>query len=211
MTSLRLFTESKWMISSRSSPSFSRPSSFLQKHYGDWMHPLNVIFLGYFLVSSDSWHRLGAQEPAPRNRITLDASLLAGGLSYARLTSSDKLVGAGAGVGTEFSIRMVHGEKWGKTSTEFAHVDMFTRLETPGRWQYDLGLKAAADIHSQAVHGQSGSEAVPGGFLGGYIAPMWGWRQFRVGPRVQAGVYWTPGPSFGIGVTPLTARFLFKF
>lgn len=84
-------------------------------------------------------------------------------------------------------------------------------LETPGRWQYDVGLRAAADIHSQAVHGQSGSEADVGGFLGGYIAPMWGWRQIRVGPRLQAGVYWSPHPSFGIGVTPLTARLTFKF
>src|SRR5437762_2183607 len=62
-------------------------------------------------------------------------------------------------------------------------------LDDPlGRWQYDVGLKAAADIHSQAVHGQSGSETDFGGFLGGYIAPMWGWRQFRFGPRLQAGV-----------------------
>ena len=46
--------------------------------------------------------------------------------------------------------------------------------------------------------------------LGGYIAPMWGWRHFRVGPRLQAGVYWSsPVPTFGIFVTPLTARLLF--
>jgi hypothetical protein len=120
------------------------------------MRALDVICVSYFLVSSGSWHKLAAQEPAPRNQLTLDASILAGGVSYGRMTSSDKLVGAGAGVGTEFDIRLVRGEKWGKTSLELAHVEMFTRLEKPGRWQYDLGLKAAADIHSQAVHGQSG-------------------------------------------------------
>ena len=175
------------------------------------MRALNVICLAYFLVLFDSWHQLAAQAPAPRNQLTLDASILAGGLSYARRTSSDKLVGAGAGVGAEFGIRLVHGENWGKSSVELVHVEMFERLETPGRWQYDFGLKAAADIHSQAVHGQSGSEADLGGFLGGYIAPMWGWRQFRFGPRLQAGLYWAPDPSFGIGITPLTARFLFTF
>jgi hypothetical protein len=175
------------------------------------MRALNLICLGYLLVSFDPWHELAAQAAAPRNQLTLDASILAGGLSYARRTSSDKLVGAGAGAGAELGIRLVHGEKRGKSSVEFAHVEMFERRETPGRWQYDLGLKAAADIHSQAVHGQSGSEADLGGFVGGYIAPMWGWRQFRVGPRLQAGVYWAPGPSVGIGITPLTARFLFKF
>lgn len=175
------------------------------------MRALNVICLAFFLVSSDFWHQLAAQVPAPRSQLTLDASILAGGLSYARMTSSDKLVGAGAGLGTEFSIRLVSGEAWGKTSVELAHVEMFARTNTRGRWQYDLGIKAAADIHSQAVHGQSGSEQDFGGFLGGYVAPMWRWRQFAVGPRLQAGVYWAPYPSFGIGVTPLTARILFKF
>jgi len=175
------------------------------------MRPLDVICLAYVLVFSGSWHQLAAQARAPRNQLTLDASVLAGGFSYARMTSSDKLLGAGAGLGTEFDIRLVRGEKWGKTSAELAHVEMFTRLETPGRWQYDVGLKAAADIHSQAVHGQSGSEQDFGGFLGGYIAPLWSWRQLRVGPRVQAGVYWSPHPSFGIGVAPLTVRLLFKF
>ena len=175
------------------------------------MRTLTVIFLGCLLVVSDSWYPLAAQEPAPRNQFTLDASILAGGLSYARMTSPDRVVGAGAGLGTEFSIRMVRGEEWWKTSTELVHIEMFERFETPGRWQYDLGIKAAADIHSQAVHGQSGSEQDFGGFVGGYIAPMWRWRQLRVGPRLQAGAYWAPDPSFGIGITPLAARLLFKF
>ena len=131
------------------------------------MRALSVICLGCFLVPFGSSHPLAAQEPALRNQLTLDASILAAGFGYARRTSSDKLMGAGAGLGTEFSIRLVRGEKWGKTSAELAHVEMFERLETPGRWQYDLGVKAAYDIHSQAVHGQSGSEQDFGGFLGG--------------------------------------------
>ena len=172
---------------------------------------ISVVCLGCFLVSSSSWRPLAAQQPAPRNQLTVDASVLAGGLSYSRVTSPDKLVGVGAGMGAEFNIRMVRGEEWGKTSAELLHVEMFERLEPLGRWQYDVGLKAAADIHSQAVHGQSGSESEFGGFLGGYIAPMWAWRQFRFGPRFQAGAYWAPHPSFGVGITPLTARFLLEF
>ncbi len=170
------------------------------------MRALNVICLGFLLVSSDFWRPLEAQEPAPRNQLTLDASLFAGGLSYARVTSSNKIVGVGAGFGLEFNIRLVLGENGGKKSTEIAHVEMFTRLQPPGRWQYDLGVKAAADIHSAQV----ASEADIGGFLGAYIAPMWGWRHFRVGPRLQAGAYWSAsGPTLGIFITPLTARLLF--
>src|SRR4051812_28368120 len=173
----------------------------------DWMRALDVICLGCVVVSSSAWHRLAAQEPAPRNQLTVDATILAAGLTYARVTSPNTLVGVGAGVGAEIDIRMVHGEEWWKTSVELIHVELFRRVETPGRWQYDLGLKAAADIHSQAVQGQSGSEQEYGGFFGGYIEPMWGWRQFRIGPRVQAGVYLAPDPSFGVGITPIMARF----
>jgi|GEM_PF-7134556 hypothetical protein len=170
------------------------------------MRALNVIFLGLLLVSSNFSRPLAAQAPAPRNQLTLDVSPFAGGLSYAHLTSSGKLVGAGAGLGDEFNIRMVAGEKGGKKSTEIAHLEIFTRLQPPGRWQYDLGVRAAADLHSAQV----ASEPEIGGFLGGYIAPMWGWRHFRIGPRVEAGAYWlSPVPTFGIFVTPLTARLLF--
>jgi len=172
----------------------------------EWKRALNVIALGFLLVVSASWCALSAQEPAPRNQFTVDASALAGGLSYARMTSSVRLVGVGAGLGYEFNIRLVVGETGGKKSTEIAHVEMFTRPTTRGRWQYDFGVKAAADIHSAQV----ASEAEIGGFLGLYVAPMWGWRHFRVGPRIQAGAYWSsPVPTFGIFVTPVTARLLF--
>jgi len=170
------------------------------------MRALDVIVLGILLVFSDSWRRLAAQAPAPRNEFTVDASALAGGLSYAHMTSADKLVGVGAGLGYEFNIRLVVGETGGKKSTEIAHVEMFTRSATRRRWQYDVGVKAAADIHSAQV----ASEAEIGGFLGVYVAPMWGGRHFRVGPRIQAGAYWlSPVPTFGVFVTPVTARLLF--
>jgi hypothetical protein len=170
------------------------------------MRAPSVVFLGFLLVSSDARRPLAAQGLAHRSQITLDASLLAGGLSYARMTRSGRFVGVGAGLGYEFNIRLVRGERGGKKSTEVARIEMFTRIETPGRWQYDLGLKAAVDIHSAQV----ASEAEPGGFIGGYIAPMWGGRHFRVGPRLQVGAYWSsPAPTVGVFVTPLTVRFLF--
>jgi hypothetical protein len=169
------------------------------------MRAANVMVLGLLLVFY-SWRQLAAQEPAPRNQATLDASILSGGLSYARLTSSDRLVGVGAGLGFEFNIRLVAGEELGKKSAEVAHVEMFRRLATPGRWQYDYGVRVTADVHGGDVE----SEPEVGVFLGGYIAPMWGWRHFRIGPRIQAGAYWTSAvPTFGIFVTPLTGRLLF--
>jgi hypothetical protein len=158
------------------------------------------------LVLANSCRALAAQEVAPPHQVTLDASLFAGGLSYARRSSSDKLVGAGAGAGFEINIRLVHGEPWGRKSADIAHLELFERIAPAGRWQYDVGLRAALDLHSAQVS----SEAAAGGFLGAYVAPMWGGRRFRIGPRVQAGTYWTSSrPALGISVTPIMARFLF--
>jgi len=170
------------------------------------MRALDVIVLVLLLVCSDSSRQLAAQEPTRLNQFTVDASLFAGGLSYARRTSPEKLVGVGAGLGYEFNIRLVDGEKGGKKSAEVAHIEVFRRRATAGPWQYDFGVRAAADGHSADV----ASEVEFGAFLGGYIAPMWGWRHFRIGPRVQAGAYWTSSvPRFGIFVTPLTTRLIF--
>jgi hypothetical protein len=172
------------------------------------MRVRGLTVLGALLVLTTSSRRLAAQQPIPRGQVTLDAGLLAGGLSYARMTSPDKLVGMGLGLGFEFNLRLVHGEPWGTKSTEIAHVELFERLETAGRWEYDLGVRIAGDLHTAQV----ASEAAPGGFLGGYIAPMWGGRHFRIGPRVQAGAYWSSRrPSFGVSITPLEARLRLTF
>ena len=72
------------------------------------MRALNVIFVGFLLVSSGFWRSLAAQEPAPRNQLTLDASFLAGGLSYARTTTSNNLVGIGAQVNPLISSQLKH-------------------------------------------------------------------------------------------------------
>jgi hypothetical protein len=163
--------------------------------------------LRVLLVITSCCRQLGAQVPGPGEQLTLDASILAGGLSYARTTAPEKLVGVGVGVGYEFNVRLVHGEPWGRKSTEIVHVQLFELLRPLGRWQYEIGVRAAGDLHTAQV----ASEATFGGFLGGYVAPMWGGRHFRMGPRVQAGAYWSsPRPSFGISVTPITARLFFK-
>ena len=170
------------------------------------MRALAIVCVGFSLVSVDAHRQLAAQEVTRRNQFALDASLFAGGLSYARITRSGNVIGVGAGMGVEFNFRLVRGERGGKKSTEVAHIEMFTRLAPPGRWQYDLGLKAAVDIHSAQV----ASEAEPGGFFGGYVAPMWGGRRFRIGPRLQAGAYWTSSvPTVGVFVTPIMVRLLF--
>jgi hypothetical protein len=108
--------------------------------------------LGCLLVSSDSWHRVQAQEPADDQ------------FRQARWR--------GAGVGTEFNIRLVRGEKRGKTSAELAHIETFARLETSGHWQYDLGLEAActgAFDGSELPRGASGD----GGGVCGRLSLRW--------------------------------------
>lgn len=169
---------------------------------------VRLAVLGALLILTDSSRRLLAQQLAPRHEVTLDAGLLAGGLTYARMTSHDMLVGAGVGVGSEFNFRFVHAEPWGIKSTELGHVELFERIETGSGWQYDVGIRIAGDMHAAQV----ASEATPGAFLGGYIAPMWGGRHLAIGPRVQAGAYWSSSrPSFGVSITPLVARLRLTF
>ena len=171
------------------------------------MRTRNLTLLGVGLLVTSGCRPLVAQEPA-RHQMTLDASLFAADLTYARRTRSNRFVGGGIGVGYELNVRLVHGEPWGRKSTEIGRVELFERFEAPGRWEYDLGLKAAVDVHTAQV----ASEATPGGFVGAYVAPMWGGRRFRIGPRLQAGAYWSSArPSFGVSVMPLAARLLVNF
>ena len=171
------------------------------------MRSQNFARLVVGLVVTGLSRPVAAQAPAPR-QVALDASLLGAEVSYARVTHSGRLVGGGIGAGYDLNIRLVHGEPWGAKSAEVAHFELFERLEPPGHWEYDVGIKAALDVHAAQVQ----SEVTPGGFSGGYLAPMWGGRHFRIGPRLQAGAYWTSAhPSLGISVIPLTARFLIDF
>src|SRR4051794_34011240 len=125
---------------------------FRRRHQGESrMRTRKVTCLALLIVSAGLRRPLAAQAPAPGNQLSLDVSALAAGLSYAHTTSAGKLVGVGAGVGAEFNIRLVLGEQGGKKSMEIAHVERFTRLQPPGRWQYDVGAKLAADIHSAQV------------------------------------------------------------
>jgi hypothetical protein len=170
------------------------------------MRAFHISVLAFVLMCSATGRRLEAQQPDPRSQLTLDASVLAGGISYARTTSSHKVVGVGAGVGNEFNIRLVPGDSWLKKSAEVGHVDVFQRFAPPGRWRYDLGVKVAVDVHTERI----ASEPLVGAFLGGFVAPMWGGRHFQIGPRLQAGTFWSSAsPAFGISVTPITARLLF--
>jgi hypothetical protein len=124
------------------------------------------------------------------------------------MTGNDRLLGVGIGLGTELNFRLVHGEPWGIKSTELAHIEVFERFETDRRWQYDVGVRIAGDMHAAQI----ASEATPGAFLGAYIAPMWGGGHPRIGPRVQAGAYWSSsGPSIGVSIMPLVARLRFTF
>ena len=74
------------------------------------MRARNAVVLAFLLASADVWRPLAAQEPTPRNQLTLNASVLAGGLTYARTTRSTS-PRRGRRLGFEFNIRLVVGEK----------------------------------------------------------------------------------------------------
>src|SRR5256885_612773 len=98
------------------------------------MRALRVTFHVLLLVCTSVRRQLAAQQAAPRRQITVDAGLLAAGLSYARVTGPEKLFGGGVGAGSEFNVRLVRGEPWGRKSADLLHVELFQRLEPAGRW-----------------------------------------------------------------------------
>ena len=185
-----------------------RPPS---ERYEEWMRALDVIVLGLLLVCFDSSRQLAAQEPARlgTSSRSMPAYLRQGLATLAGLVPRNSWAWARAWETSSTS-------GWSMARREGRSLrKLRTSKYSDGSRQRGVGSTTSASgpplTATAAVTSQSGSEQEFGAFLGGYIAPMWGWRHFRIGPRVQAGAYWPRRrvPTFGIFVTPLTARLIF--
>lgn len=69
------------------------------------------------------------------------------------------------------------------TFKQFLHVGALHRWRQ-GRWDVDLGVRVGVS----ELRACFASDCWPGLYTGVYVAPMWGGRHFKVGPRVLAGV-----------------------
>jgi hypothetical protein len=172
--------------------------------------------LGALLVAVPA----AAQRRVPDNRFALDVGVIGATLGYANRVGGDWFAGAEVGGGGDFLNAMVLGGRhfsqdgWlsyeepdasGEENVfELGHVAFFARHEAGDRFQADVGVRASVFFHFDA------SDDDPGGglFVGPYTSLYWGWRHFKVGPRIAAGLFYENADTreFGINVAPLTVR-----
>jgi hypothetical protein len=164
-----------------------------------------------------------AQRRVPDSRFTLDVGVVGATLGYAGRVGGDWFAGAEIGGGGDFLNAMVLGGRhfsqdgWlsyeepdasGEENVfELGHVAFFARREASDRFQADVGVRASVFFHFDP------SDDDPGGglFVGPYTSLYWGWRHFKVGPRIAAGLFYEDADTreLGINVAPLTVRITF--
>lgn len=67
---------------------------------------------------------------------------------------------------------------------QLIHVGALHRWRSGTRWDVDLGLRLGLGD----VRNCDASDCWPGAFIGLYVAPMWGGRTFKIGPRLLTAV-----------------------
>lgn len=169
--------------------------------------------------------RAGGQEIAsdrtPVSHFTLTAHTLGLTAGYARETRPGVLFGGEIGGGGDIlSVMVLGGRHFGEFITfeerdasggeeliELVHVGAFMRHVSSDRFDWDAGLRASAFLHFDD------SDDDPGGglFVGAYGTAFFGGRHFKIGPRIQAGVFneGAGTSEFGVYLAPLTVRVTF--
>lgn len=159
--------------------------------------------------------------PPKKNQFTLDVTFLGLKAGYARRTERSRFLGASVGLGGDYALnamvlagRHFSQDGWlayegrdqygGEHLWEVLQVDLFVRTDRDGHWQWDVGLHGSVFAHWD----DSDDEPGAGSFVGGYIAPMWGGRHLKLGPRLLAGFFSEGRAEFGINVSLLAGRVL---
>jgi hypothetical protein len=122
-----------------------------------------------------------------RNEVTLEGSFVRGALGYARASSAHLFIGLEIGFGFPQFDRTLVPEQDTLGSPDFEeylHVAPFIRYKPSRNVEIDAGVRAAiADLWPCDA-----SDCWPALFGGVYVQPMIGFRQFKIGSRLTAGV-----------------------
>jgi hypothetical protein len=142
---------------------------------------------------------------------------------YARRIGAHRYLGVEGGVDVGFFTYMIYAgrhfaehdgwsyeEKDGfenKELFEILHGNLFVRHEYADWWQIDTGLRSSLFLHFDSSDDDAGS----GVFAGAYMTAMFGWKHFKLGPRVQAGVFYEHEGEFGVFLQPLIGRIAYSW
>jgi hypothetical protein len=127
---------------------------------------------------------LAAQQ---RNEVTLEGSFVRGALGYARASSARLLIGVEIGFGFPQIDRTLVPEQDSLGSPDFEeylHVAPFIRYKASERFEIDAGIRGSI----AELWPCDASDCWPALFGGVYIQPMIGFRRFKIGSRLTAGV-----------------------
>ena len=123
-----------------------------------------------------------------QNEVTLDAGIFNGSIGYARHTSDRVLLGLELGFGFPQIDRTLEPPTDDATGEpqfeEYLHVALFARWKVSPGFELDTGLRGSiGDLWPCGA-----SDCWPSLFGGGYVQPLVGWKRFKVGARLVAGV-----------------------
>lgn len=171
---------------------------------------------------------LGASMPSPgeaqgrRGEFTLDLNLVGLTAGVAGVVGPDVLVGVEAGLGGDaLNVMLLSGrhfsqggllsyetrdEYGGERLWEYAHASLVVRRRFSPSFQLDAGVRIAGYAHWDDSDDEPGDAS----FGGIYLAPMWGGRRFKVGPRLLIGSFSEgPRPELGVFLSIATGRLTF--
>ncbi len=94
-----------------------------------------------------------------------------------------------------------------KDLLEILHGNLFVRHEYADWWHIDTGLRSSLFLHFDS----SDDDAATGVFAGAYATAMFGWKHFKLGPRVQAGIFYEHEGEFGVFLQPVIGRIAFSW
>lgn len=156
----------------------------------------------------------------PTRVVALDAEILGGSLSFARVGADGTYLGVTAGLGGSLLTRMLlsgsHFAHPGwpsyetpdgstdQTLVELLHLGLFKRWAPSSGQSYDVGVRGSLFLHGNSF---DDDPAFPL-FVGAYGSALWGWRRFKVGPRLLVGLFAEAqgARELGILLVPLTGR-----
>jgi hypothetical protein len=171
------------------------------------------------LGSAPACFAQAADTKAPIREFTFDVAPVGLNVGFAARTSAHQSFGASLGVGGNWLNYMVLGGSHfaasnglsyetrdgatNKALYELARASVFVRTSFEHGRQLDVGLKAAAFLHSDS------SDDDPGGglFAGLNVTGMW-WQfgRVRLGSELDAGMFTEGHPELGIKVAPILLR-----
>ncbi len=127
---------------------------------------------------------LAAQQ---RNEVTLEGSLVRGALGYARASSARLLLGVEIGFGfpqIDRTLVPAQDTLGSPVFEEYLHVAPFIRYRASRHFEIDAGVRGSI-AHLWPC---DASDCWPALFGGVYVQPMIGFRNFKIGTRLTAGV-----------------------